>query len=157
MRKSEQQAIRKTVENLRQSAISHIQPFYPPIDLMQVIDKTLIMSPDPTPAGSSYMYRYKVKPIEIHWGDTLGTQPTLVSKTGAPQFDAFSISELGNYSSGVYSYGVLPAHLPVGIVPVGIQLLAPVLCWHVRTGNHGKRYYIIINTQAITGLCDGGG
>ena len=117
-----------------------------------VTDAVLVMSPDTNPANSKYIWKYKVKPAKFIWAG-LGNLPQTAEKTiGGPEYDAFSISEIGNVNANTYSYGVPLTDLPAGIRPTAIPLLRPVFCWgHKR--NDGTFYYLIINTQAITGQC----
>ena len=103
--------------------------------------------------SNDYMWLYKVKPIKVTWAG-LGNFPTYADRSADVQWDAFSISEMGNIgSSSTVSYGVPLADLPVGFEPVRIPTGMPVLCWRFRTVNHGDPIHLIINTQAITGEC----
>lgn len=72
-------------------------------------------------------------------------------RTNSQEYIAYSISELGNTTTTVAN-GVQIAHLPATIVPVKIPDGTPVICIPQRSTN-GVFYYLILNTQAITGPC----
>jgi hypothetical protein len=136
--------------------VTHSQPDENTLQLMIVTDAALVDNTSADPAVSKYIWRYQVTPAKITWAG-LGNIPAAASRHtaggAAPNFPAFSISELGN-TANVYSYGVPNAHLQTGIVPVRIPNGTPVLCWvPFRLGNNGNQHYLIINTQAITGIC----
>lgn len=123
-----------------------------------VVDAELVMYPDPDPAVSNYVWRYKVTPAKMTWTG-FGTIPTVVAKDTSfippalpqPNYDAFSISELSN-TTGNYSYGVTAVQIPAGLAPVRIPDGTPVMCFAHKKID-GSFHYIIINTQAITGIC----
>ena len=100
---------------------------------------------------SKHIYRYRITPAKWSWAG-IGNLPQVTQKNPAgPFYYAFSISELGNLAD-VYAYGVPLTDLPAGIAPKAIPLGTPVFCWgHKRT--NGEFYYLIINTQAISGQC----
>lgn len=135
---------------------THTQPNENTIQLMIISSAVLVNNASSDPALSKYIWKYQVTPAKITWGG-LGTIPAAAARhTGGgspPDFPAFSISELGNVGN-VFSYGVPLSHLQAGIVPVRIPDGTPVLCWvPFRLGNTGEQNYLIINTQAITGIC----
>lgn len=124
----------------------------PELELCKVTGATLWMSPDPVPANSKYMWIYNVVPAYLTYVGQ-GTFPTIVTRNASAEITAVSISELGNINS-YYSYGVPIADVPAGFAPVRIPDNTPVVCWKgMRSNNHGKNIYLIINTQAITGQC----
>lgn len=122
----------------------------------KIWDATLVMDPNPDPAVSNYIWRYEISPAEMTWTG-IGAIPSTaykqsISGVPTPLWFAFSISELGN-PTGNYSYGNDPANFPTGIVPVRIPDGTPVLCRAMRNAHNGQTFYLIINTQAITGAC----
>lgn len=74
-----------------------------------------------------------------------------VAKTNALSGSALSVSELGN---GTYvAYGVTYGSIPAGFAPVAIRNSTPV--WIVPSRkNNGELVWLILNTQAIDGICD---
>lgn len=124
----------------------------PELELCIVDGATLWMSPNPDPAVSKYMWIYNLTPAKLTYTGT-GTFPIVVTRAASAEITAVSISELGNVNS-YYSYGIPVADVPAGFAPVRIPDDTPVVCWKgLRSNNHGKNIYLIINTQAITGSC----
>lgn len=126
----------------------------PELTLCIVDEATLVKDPDVSENNSNYIWKYLVKHAWFDWAG----HPNFPSITQryAQTFDAFSISELGNLGTTPnrkYSYGIPETDLPTGIVPKKIPLGTPVLCWHIRNHSAGKHFYLIINTQAISGAC----
>lgn len=102
--------------------------------------------------SNDYMWLYYVAPITVSY--TPNNFPTIAQRSNDVQWEAFSISELGNIgSSSTVSYGVPLTDIPAGFEPVRIPNGTPVICCRFRTINHGQVIYLIINTQAITGVC----
>lgn len=131
-----------------------------PFIFAQVKGASLASYPNADQTTNKYVWHYKIIPAGISWqGFTAGGAglplPQIVSKGGTgytgPYLPAMSISELGN-ANGYYSYGIDPANLPDGFVPVQIPIDTPVFCWAMRQLN-GSGFYLIINTQAIDGAC----
>lgn len=109
-----------------------------------------------TAAMSKYIWKYQVCPANLTWAGTgflPETDYRVNTSPPAPLYDAFSISELGNNPTNVYSYGVPAADLPAGVLPVRIPDGTPVVCIAQRLVNTGQMFYLIINAQAITGEC----
>lgn len=124
----------------------------PELEYCMVQGATLWMSPDPLPANSKYMWIYNVVPAKLTYLGQ-GTFPTTTVRNASAEITAVSISELGNVNN-IYSFGVPVADIPAGFAPVRIPDNTPVVCWKgMRSNNHGKNIYIILNTQAITGQC----
>lgn len=113
--------------------------------LMEVTAYTLI-------AGSDARYNYIVR--EAYVGGSSPYTPTNSGYSGLT-YDALSVSELSNGTNplvGYYSYGILKTHLPVGFGATHIPVGTFVLCVpHNKT--NGGIVYLIINTQAIDGVC----
>jgi hypothetical protein len=113
--------------------------------LMEVTAWTLI-------AGSDARYNYIVR--EAYVGGSSPYTPTNSGYSGLT-YDALSVSELSNGANpvlGHYSYGILKTHLPVGFAAQHIPVGTFVLCVpHNKT--NGGVVYLIINTQAIDGVC----
>jgi hypothetical protein len=113
--------------------------------LMEVTAWTLI-------AGSDARYNYIVR--EAYVGGSTPYTPTNSGYSGLT-YDALSVSELSNGTNplvGYYSYGILKTHLPVGFGATHIPVGTFVLCVpHNKT--NGGVVYLIINTQAIDGVC----
>jgi hypothetical protein len=117
--------------------------------------------------GQSYRWKYQIKPaiLDQTTGAGGGTSttpgyntPYIISNAPTTGWDAYSISEMSNniYGSGAtkqYSYGVpetdiastslLPVQIPIGTAVFAVA----------QNMDEGKGYYLIINTQAITGSC----
>lgn len=122
------------------------------ISLVKVTDKTLVMFPNADPAVSRYIWRYKVTPAKFAWLG-LGNIPTFTNRLPTPvEFDAFSISEVGN-PSGFWGYGIATAHIPAGLAPTSIPIGQLCIAWSSRDYETGSHYFFIINTQAVTGTC----
>ena len=103
-------------------------------------------------AGSDARYNYIVR--EAYVGGSTPYTPTNSTYSGET-YDALSVSELSNGTNplvGYYSYGILKTHLPVGFAAQHIPVGTFVLCVpHNKT--NGGVVYLIINTQAIDGVC----
>jgi hypothetical protein len=81
------------------------------------------------------------------------------TKNGLAEFEGltgmtcYSISELSNTATPThYSYGVPSGDLPVGYAPKPIHIGCYVLLTPARF-THGAQFWLIINTQAISGTC----
>lgn len=115
--------------------------------LMEVTAYTLI-------AGSDARFNYIVR--EAYVGGSSPYTPTNTGYSGLT-YDALSVSELSNGvltspQTGWYSYGILKTHVPVGFAAQNIPVGTFVLCVpHNKT--NGGVVYLIINTQAIDGVC----
>lgn len=101
----------------------------------------------PLGAASLYRWEYDIKAAQISATSPYNTSP----KSGVPTMKALSISELGN-DANVFSYGVPAAQIPAGFAPVKIPNGTPVWCVPWRKDD-GSFVWLIINTQAITGVC----
>jgi len=130
-----------------------------PFLFAKVVDATLVMDPDPDEANSKYIWRYEVSPAKMIWAG-LGNLPSTdyrqldpVTSAPTPTYYAFSISELGNVLSTFVAYGVDTGVIPAGPEPVRIPDDTPVLCRAMRNYETGEVFYLIINTQAISGAC----
>ena len=109
--------------------------------LMEVVSSTLI-------AGSDKRYAYIVR--EAYVGGLTPFTPTNTSYSSVT-YDGLSVSELSN-AGLYYSYGILKTHLPSGFSAQPIPVGTFVLCVpHNKT--NGGVVYLIINTQAIDGVC----
>jgi len=87
------------------------------------------------------------------WSEAILTSASATLKSPGLTGTAISISELSNASSGRYSYGVNPANLTgTGFVPVAIPNNTFVIITPMRQLN-GTLRWVIINTQAIDGVC----
>ena len=113
-----------------------------PYKLCKVTDASLI-------TGQDKRYLYTVKEATI--GGSAPYTPGL--SVNAPSYSALSVSELTNGAAAVtYSYGILKANIPAGWAAVQIPIDTYVLCvpwWK----DDGEGIYLIVNTQAIDGVC----
>lgn len=143
-----QDFIRKYPDILRAASTKPLNPemLY---TLATVVSRTTVVQ-------NEYIYKYTIQPVILDWaGGT--SKPTFVSKN-AGTFEAFSISELGNTTS-MFSYGVDLSgitqftNVPPTIAPQPIPTGTPVFAV-AQKRNDGTFYYLIINTQAISGTCD---
>ena len=115
-----------------------------------VTGATSVVSPN-----LKYMLKYTIAPAFLQY--TAGAYPTTSSRNEG-QFDAFSVSELGN-TTDTFSYGVDLSGItqftgsPPTIFPTRIPNGTPVVAMAYRNKTDAQVYYLIINTQAITGQC----
>ena len=95
---------------------------------------------------SNYRYSYTVQPAIVS-----ATSPfDVVVRSGEPTYLAYSMSELGNtntFAAYGLDYSAIPPFTPVAI-PDG----TPVICMGCARDD-GTFFYLIINTQAISGTC----
>ena len=120
----------------------------------KVVSSVLWSDPSVDQNAADYMWVYQVRMAHLNWTG-IPNQPTISERSSA-EFTAFSISELGNIGTTPnrnYSFGVPETDLPVGVVPKKIPNGTPVICSYIRSANHGQSYFLIINTQAISGPC----
>lgn len=96
--------------------------------------------------GTSYRWLYAWS--EATFGGTTPYTPAL--KTSGMAGNALSVSELSNGTN--YSYGVAASNLPAGFVPKAIPNNTYVWIVPFRASNGGE-IYLIVNTQAIDGVC----
>lgn len=152
MRKYEKTRLDKIAGNTHRVDRRRTIPEQIPLQLMRVQSATLVNGA--TPAASRYIWKYSLTPANVSYNGA-GTFPTIGARDTSgtpPLFDGFSISELSNAT--YYSYGVQATHLPAGIVPVQIPVGTLVMCWcPFHMNNNGQHYFLILNTQAITGTC----
>jgi len=117
-------------------------PYYP--TLMKITDASAI-------AGQDKRWLYTV--VEATIGTTSSYVPTTSVNTGS--YYAISVSELSNgtaTATGYYSYGVAKANVPAGFSAVQIPVGTYVMCvpyWR----SDSSPIYLIINTQALDGVC----
>jgi hypothetical protein len=112
-----------------------------------------------------YRWKYQIKPAVMDQTTGAGggtsvtpgyNKPYVLANAPTTGYDAYSISEMSNYNwtgTKYYSYGVpetdltgtslLPVRIPDGTFVFAI----------IQNMDEGKAYYLIINTQAITGAC----
>lgn len=119
-------------------------------------------------ANQTYRWKYQIKPAILDQTTGAGTAgppvrpgyniPYIIDNAPTTGWDAYSVSEMSNDIWGVgvtkkYAYGV-PATDFSGtqLVPVQIPIGTAVFAVAQRM-DEGKGYYLIINTQAITGSC----
>jgi hypothetical protein len=106
-----------------------------------------VISADAISGGVGYRWVYTVRLAVV--GSTSSYVP---QEDETVNMEAISVSELSNVAASSYSYGVPPADLPGGFVPVRIPNGTYVECVpHRRTD--GSFIWLIVNTQAITGQC----
>lgn len=96
--------------------------------------------------AEKWQWEYTIVPASMDETDL-----STAVKNNDKQYLAYSISELGNTTTTA-AYGVELGYLPETIRPVKIPNGTPVVCVPQRSIN-GKFYYLIINTQAISGPC----
>lgn len=111
------------------------------LKLAKVISSTHI-------TGSDKRYVYTLQDAVV--GATPGYAPQLNSNSIT--YNALSVSELSNNALASYSYGVVKANLPAGFAAVKIPdgtyvVVTPHRC------TDGALVWLIINTQAIDGVC----
>jgi hypothetical protein len=135
-----------TIEGRRQRDLARVIAAQPPIEpvtvqLMRVTGFTGIDIPN-------WRYKYDVRRAQV------GTPPNYVPNvtTNALVEPALSVSELTNTVGNYVSYGVLQATIPAGFVPQPIPVGTYVLCVPHR-GTDGALVWLIVNTQAIDGVC----
>jgi hypothetical protein len=96
--------------------------------------------------AASYRWTYS-------WSEAILTTAGYANKTTGLSGTAVSLSELSNSATGRVSYGVNPTNLAgTGFTPVAIAVGTLVLLLSVRQLN-GSQRWIIVNTQAIDGVC----
>lgn len=118
-------------------------------------------------ANQTYRWKYEIKPavLDQTTGSGGGTPttpgnniPYIISNAPTTGWEAYSISEMSNdiWGSGVtkkYAYGVPSTDFSgTNLLPVQIPIGTAVFAVAQRM-DEGKGYYLIINTQAITGSC----
>jgi hypothetical protein len=111
-----------------------------PFTLMKIKTSTVASSP-------KFIWKYTL---------TTAIWDSVTFTTGEKQvdleWDGYSISEMGNTST-VVAFGVPLADLPANVEPVKIPDGVIVLCYG-QLDSTGKFFYVILNTQAITGTCE---
>lgn len=122
------------------SKLRRMDPVQPrPFLLGKIVSGTAIDSP-------TFLYEYEIEEAILDETDkSVDTKTDVITQIG------YSISELGN-ASGNYAYGVPSGDLPAGFTPKKIPDGTPVFCVGMRM-NDGTFFYLIINTQAISGEC----
>lgn len=99
--------------------------------------------------GAASLYRWE---YDVKYANVSGTSPFNTStKTNSQTMKALSVSELGN-DANIFSYGVPLADIPAGFTPKRIPNGTPVWCVPWRKID-GTFFWLIINTQAISGTC----
>lgn len=115
-------------------------PYYP--TLMKITAASAI-------AGQDKRWLYTVVEATIDTGASYS--PALSVNTGS--YSALSVSELtNNMATNTYSYGVAKANVPAGFSAVQIPIGTYVMCvpyWR----SDSSPIYLIINTQALDGVC----
>lgn len=97
--------------------------------------------------AASYRWTYS-------WSEAILNPAGYTTKATGLAGTAVSLSELSNSATGRVSYGVNPANLAgTGFAPVAIPVGTLVLLVSVRQVNNGAQRWIIVNTQAIDGVC----
>jgi hypothetical protein len=117
--------------------------------------------------GSTYRWKYEIKPAMVDQttgagGGTATTpgynRPYIRDLAPTTGYEAYSISEMSNdiWGAGAtkkYAYGVPETDFSsTALLPVQIPIGTAVFAISQRM-DEGKGYYLIINTQAITGSC----
>lgn len=109
--------------------------------LMKVTDRSTV-------SAGQFRYLYTVRRAQV--GTSAGGYvPDLTANTLAES--ALSVSELSNAGTTV-SYGVVKSTLPAGFEPKPIPVGTYVMCVPHRLTD-GTLIWLIINTQAIDGVC----
>lgn len=115
-------------------------PYYP--TLMKITAASAI-------SGQDKRWLYTVVEATIDTGASYS--PALSVNTGS--YSALSMSELtNNMATNTYSYGVAKANVPAGFSAVQIPVGTYVMCvpyWR----SDSSPIYLIINTQALDGVC----
>lgn len=103
------------------------------------------------PDNNQFRWRYSVAEIWMKAAPATGYE---LRPNGLTITEAFSVSELGNFPSPpiTFSYGITYANIPVGWQPVRIPDNTPVILSAHRAAD-GRLVWLIINTQAIDGIC----
>lgn len=129
----------------RQSSITRTAT-QPPLQTQNTYMLAVVVGSESLDAAK-WQWIYEIAQAEI---DPTTMAVTRKSAT-SPTYDAYSISELGNTTT-IVANGVQISHLPATIVPVKIPNGTPVWCVPQRATD-GSFFYLILNTQAITGPC----
>ena len=98
-------------------------------------------------ASNPYMFLYEWSECQVD----ANYRP--VVKTNGLGGLAISISELGNYGTAYVAHGVANANIPTGFAPVKINVGA--MAWIVpsRRDTSSELLWLIVNVQAIDGVC----
>jgi hypothetical protein len=118
-------------------------------------------------SGSTYRWKYEIKPAQVDQTAGAGggsattpgyNRPYIREFAPTTGYEAYSISEMSNdiWAAGVtkkYGYGVPATDFAnTSMLPVQIPIGTAVFAVAQRL-DEGRGYYLIINTQAITGNC----
>jgi len=98
-------------------------------------------------ASNPYMFLYEWSECQVD----ANYRP--VVKTNGLGGLAISISELGNYGTAYVAHGVANANIPAGFAPVKIN--SGAMAWIVpsRRDTSSALLWLIVNVQAIDGVC----
>jgi hypothetical protein len=151
---------RKTADFSRASKQDKVVEF-PPYGIFIVTAATPI-------ANQNYRWKYEIKPAILDQTTGAGTAgppprpgrntPYVIDTAPTTGWEAYSISEMSNniWGTGVtrkYAYGVVETDFSnTNLLPVQIPIGTAVFAVAAKM-DEGKGYFIIINTQAITGSC----
>lgn len=103
--------------------------------------------------GGTYRWRYTVKEAKLE-KNTTPQQWVASAKTNGIVVQALSVSEMSNaVSGGNYAYGVPASELPAGWTPRRIPTGTIVVMAPWRAWDTGENIWLIINAQAISGVC----
>lgn len=104
-------------------------------------------------AGTDKRFIYNMTKASVRKENPPGTDVYDIqnSPTGS-RFKGISLSELSNAGSA-YSYGVVKANVPSGFEAVRIPNGTAVAAFPIPRFDGGGTIWIIINTQAIDGIC----
>jgi hypothetical protein len=125
--------------DVNRSAININPQTVHPVQLGIVISSSVV-------SAGNYQWQYTVKLAELD-----GTTFTVSALPNSPTYTAYSISEMTNNATTV-AWGVVRAHLPAGVNPVKIPNNDAVAMMAQKKAD-GTFYYLILNSQAITGPC----
>ena len=135
-----------SIEGRRQSDLSRLisaADEFEPVNsqLMKVVSSTAI-------DAANWRYLYTVRRAQVGPAGTY----TPATTTDTATEPALSVSELSNTALAYVSYGVAKANIPAGFAPQPIPANTYVLCVPHRLTD-GTLIWLIINTQAIDGVC----
>lgn len=135
-----------SIEGRRQGdlarAISERSEFEPVTSqLMKVVSYAVL-------SAGNYRWTYTVRRAQV--GTAAGGYGAAVT-SDTQQETALSVSELSNAAAYI-AYGVDKTHIPAGFAPQPIPVNTYVMCVPHRLTD-GTLIWLIINTQAIDGVC----
>ncbi len=125
--------------DVNRSAININPQTVHPVQMGIVTGSSVLSSP-------KYQWEYEVMLAELD-----SVSMTVSALPNSPTYTAYSISELSN-NGATSAWGLIMANLPGTIIPVQIPIGDPVAMMAQKKSD-GTFYYLILNTQALSGPC----